>query len=515
MRSCGVAAALVAALVAGSSRDAAAQSSQRLAPVGGRTTLVGGTGLVFGRDSASAFLNPATTLRVDKNRLSFSVDFYYLSMTRSSSWYQPGAIDRARFGDVAVDGNTAVGSFDFDTLPGSLCLFLGAADIPFLARTSTAKDLRERGARLGFCLASTQYNVFTFNAEDYEQQTATGVSRQAQNIRQTFRRLAVGPTYSMYIDNRFAVGASIHASRSSHRSTIGATSTTFAGDGSGPIGSTFYNVARGDSHDVTATVGMMYRISKRQTVALSVQSPSLHLFGSGGLNHHTSFRGAGVGSEDSTFAADGSFVSYTPPRISIGTGVESTWGSAEINVAIHAPTQSAYSAEFEGRTLDIASDGTARDEEKDVKLTTPALGAVNFGVGGEVFSNPGLSLLGGLGTDMSIVPKGSLRNDLLNYYPARMHRLTASFGVGSHGSGGDLLIGAEASYGWGERLTPNAYQLPMRLDITPQQQFGVLFVLAGSTSFRSFKRTVDAVKNAVDPTSATPPSPKGPADPTK
>src|SRR5262249_18443140 len=141
-----------------------------------------------------------------------------------------------------------VSSFDFDTLPGSLCVFFRAADIPFLASTSTANDLREKGARLGLCIASIQYSAFSYNAEDYEQTTPTGVSRQAHNLRQTFRRLAVGPTYSMYIDNRISVGASIHASRSSHRSIIGATATTFAAGRADPIASTFYSVARGDSH---------------------------------------------------------------------------------------------------------------------------------------------------------------------------------------------------------------------------------------------------------------------------
>ena len=480
-------------------REAFAQSGQRLAPVGGRTTLVGGTGLVYGRDSASAFLNPATTLRIDKNRLSFSVDFYYLSMTRSSAWYQPGTIDRSRFGDLGVDGDTAVSAFDFDSLPGSLCLFIGAADIPLFARTSTAKELRERGARLGFCLASIQYSAFTYNAEDYEQRRGTTITRQAHNLRQTFRKLAVGPTYSMYVDDRISVGASVHVSRSSHRSMIGATASTDRGVGDGPISSILYNVARAASHELTATVGMLYRISERQTVALAVQSPSLHLFGSGGLNHHTSFRGGGAGSEESTFTADGSFVARSPARVSLGTGLERPWGSVEVNVALHLPMSRAYSAELKGRALEVTDDGRAREQPRSATLSTRALGAVNFGVGGEVFTSPGLSLLGGFGTDISIVPKGTLPNDPLNYYPSRMHRLALSFGVGSHGQGGDLLIGVEGSYGWGERLTPNMYRLPPRLDIADQQQLGLLFVLAGSTSFRSIKRTVDTIKKAVEP----------------
>lgn len=483
------------ALTTGIADDANAQSSYRLAPVGGRTTLVGGTGVVFGSDSASAFLNPATAQRVDKNRLSFSVDFYSLSLFQSGRWYQPGAIDRERFGDVGVEGNTAVRSFDFDSLPGSLCLFFGISDLPFLAREAKI-ELRERRARLGICLASIQYNAFTFNAEDYEQQTPSGVSRQSHNFRQTFRRLSFGPTYSMYVDNHLTIGASVHASRSSHRSIIGATATTY-GPG-GAINSSFYNVARGDSHELTATLGATYRISKRQTVGIALQSPSLHVFGSGGINYRTSFD-TPTAAASQTFTADGSFATSTPPRVAIGTGVESEWGSAELDVAFHPPISSAYNAEFDGRQFERVSGGPSIDRTRSVNLKTPALGAVNVGVGGEIFTSPRLSLLGGLGTDISIVPKGSLPSDPLHYYPARMHRLTASFGVGSHGSGGDLLIGIEGSYGWGERLTPNVYQLPPRLDTADQTQFGLLFVLAGSTSFQTFKRTVEAVKKELDP----------------
>lgn len=475
-----------------------AQASYRLAPVGGRTTLVGGTGVVFGRDTGGTFLNPATAVRIDKNRLSFSVDFYNLSLLHSGGWYQPGSIDKQRFGDVGVQGNTAVSSFDFDSLPGSICLFFGVGDLPFF-KGNASKELRERQARLGICLASTVYNSFSFNAEDYSQNTPTGVSRQAQNFRQTFRKISVGPTYSMYVDNHLTIGASVHFSRSSHRSIIGGTATTYGGD-SGPINSMLYRMSRGDSHELTATAGATYRISKRQSVGLVIESPSVHLFGSGGMNQQTDYRGDVVGSNTSSFAAAGAFVTRSPARVAIGTGIEGKWGNAEFDVAYHAPTSAAYSADFQGRSFTVGQDNVSIDQVQKVHLSAPALGVVNFGLGGEVFTSDRISLLGGVSTDTSIVPKGVLEKDTFNFYPARMHRLATSFGVGSHGEGGDLLIGAELSYAWGERLTPNVYQLPPQLDRADQQMYSLLFVLAGSTSFRTFRRAVDDVKKALDPT---------------
>lgn len=486
-------AAAFALVATGIASQASAQSTYRLSPVGGRTTLVGGTGLVYGHDSASAFLNPATVVRVDSSRLAFSVNFYYLSFTRAGAWYQPGDID-PQFGNVRRDEGTSLSTIDFDSLPGSLCVFFQVHNIPFLS-WSTRQDLKERQARLGMCLASINYDQFTFNAEDYQQQTPLGLTRQAQNIRQTFRRLAVGPSYSMYVTNALAVGISTHFSRTSHRSLFGATATTY-GNATGPITSSYYNFSRGDSHELNATLGAFYRIGAHQTVAIALESPSVHLFGSGGLNHHSQFAGSANGA--STFTAQGDFTTNTPPRIAIGTGVERPWGTAELNMSWRPATEAAYSAAYEGRSFVVAPDGSTSDVVQKADLKVRASGGVNLGFGGEVFLNPRLSLLGGFSIDSSIVPKGTLKNDPLNYHIARAQRVGLSFGVGSHGEGGDLLLGFEGSYSWGERLAPNVYQLPTRVDITDHQTFGLLFVLAGSTSFRNLRRTVNEVTKAFD-----------------
>lgn len=502
---------LSVAVVAALPSTAAAQGSYRLAPVGGRTTLVGGTGLAYGNDSAAAFLNPATVVRVDSLRLAFSVNFYQFSLVSAPNWYQPGPIDQSRFGNVSRDG-AAIDNFDFDSLPGSLCLYFKVADIGFLAREAS-KDLRERQARLGMCLASVQNGIYSYNDEAYSQKTPFGVSRQAGSVRQSFRRFAIGPTYSMYVNNALAVGASFHFTRSSLRSTIGNTATLY-GASAAPLSSVLYNASRGDSHALTLTVGATYRIGSRQTVALALESPSLHLFGSGGINNYSGFDGPGE-NRSAGLSASGKFATQTPLRVSLGTGIEGSWGSAEVNVAFHTAVGAAYRAQFEGRTID-RNGATTVDRSLDFDSSARARGAVNIGVGGEYFFMPSLSVLGGLSTDISAVPRGALGKDQFNFFPDDMNRVASSIGIGSHGPGGDLLLGAEFSYGWGDRLAPNAYQVPSRIETTGVEQYAVLFVLAGSTSLRNIKRAVEDVTNALDPSAPpkTPaPKPAAPAAP--
>lgn len=474
-------------------RAAEAQANNKLAPVGGRTTLVGGTGLVFGQDSASAFLNPATVVRIDSGRLAFSVNFYQLSLITAPSWYQPGAVDRSRFGDVRTEG-AAIDNFDFDTLPGSLCLYFKVSDIPFLAH-ATSKELREKKARLGMCLASVTNSIYSFNGEDYAQNGPFGVSRQSVNLRQSFRRIAIGPTYSMYVDDALAVGASVHLSRASHRSFVGNTSTLYGS--AAPISSVFYNASRGDSHELSFTIGATYRMNRHQTVAIAIEAPSLHLFGSGGINNYTHYDAAGE-SVTQSVSAEGEFTAQSPLRVAIGTGIEEKWGTAELNVSYHMPLGNTYRAQLDGRSFS-GSGATSVDQASSLDLSAGSRGVVNIGVGGEYFLSRAISVLGGVGTDLSLVPKGTLGNDPFNYYAARTNTVTGSLGWGSHGEGGDLLLGGEVSYGWGERLAVNAYQLPNRIETTEHRQIAVLLILAGSTSFRNIKRAVEDVTRAIVP----------------
>jgi hypothetical protein len=469
--------------------SAYAQSNYRLSPVGGRTTLVGGTGLVYGRDGASAFLNPATAVRVDDSRLSFSVNFYTMSFVYAPSWYRPGNVDRARFGDVAVE-DTTMTDLEFNALPSSLCLFFKMGDFPGL--NLKPKEIRQREARLGLCFATIHGQTFNFAAESRDHASAGAITRQAQTLSQSFNRFAFGPTYAMYITENLALGASIHGSLASHRSLLAATVSSH-GSLRPPIASTFYGGARGDSFQVNATAGITYRLG-RQTFALAVETPSLHVFGVGSANQHTQVEQAG--SSSTTTALSGSFVSRSPLRVALGTGIESTWGSAELNVSFHAPLSRAYRAELTGST--VRMDGTTvQDDATSVDLAEPARGVVNIGVGTQVFVFPKVSLLAGLGTDVSAVQDGNLRGTQMRYFPYRTNRIAGSFGIGSHGEGGDILVGTEASYGWGQRVAVNSFEVPPTVESTGHSTFALLFVIAGSTSLKAIARAVKDVKEVV------------------
>jgi hypothetical protein len=485
-------AAVVASVLTVFASNGSAQSNYRLAPIGGRTTVLGGTGVVYGRDAAAAFLNPATAVLADDRRLAFSVNFYTVSLVKAPRWYQPGSVDRARFGDIDL-GNATMTDIEFNALPSSLCLFFQVGDIPFLV-AKTSAELRERQARVGFCFAAVQSQSWNFAAEGFSASSGDIVTRQAQSLSQSYTRYAAGPTYAMNIDDHLSVGASLHFSFASHRSLMTSTATTHRSSAS-PINSMFYAASRGDSFQLTGIVGATYALG-RQKVGLAIEPPSLHVYGRGGANRHSNFDG--TGRETSIVTADGSFASHTPLRVSLGTGLERDWGLFEFNASYWHSLASAYDAELEGFQVRV-QDERVDDRPVTLNLSEPARGIVNLSAGAEVFLSPKLSVLSGVSTDFSAIPTGGLNGSLFNYYPHRTNRLTASAGFASHGAGGELVVGTELAYGWGDRIAVNSYQLPPDLGTTSQHSYQLLLTIAGATSLRAIKRAVDDVREVVVP----------------
>jgi hypothetical protein len=71
--------------------------------------------------------------------------------------------------------------------------------------------------------------------------------------------------------------------------------------------------------------------------------------------------------------------------------------------------------------------------------------------------------------------------------------------VGSYGTAGELLIGTQLTYGWGQTLAIDPYLVPNEYAALDTRRYAVMIILAGSTTLRSIKR---AVKQIVDPSAA-------------
>ena len=479
-----------AGIILSISPPADAQLSYRLAPVGGRSQLLGGTGLTFGRDASASFLNPATAVLVDDQRLSFSANFYRLTYTTASNWYAPGPVDRSKFPDVAAR-SASLTDLDFDSLPSTLCFFFISSKLHFYR--PAADDPRTRDAHVGLCFATVQQAEFNFGAEDFSEVHANGVTRQAQTLSQKYTRFAGGPTYAVRLNNALSLGASVHLGATSFKSLLASSASTYGPD-LPSITSSFYGASKGIAFQVDATLGATLRFGN-QTIGLSVRTPSLHLYGRGGANRDTTY--AGAGTETFQLAANGSFVARTPLRIGIGTGVEGAWGQLEVNAFYFHQLGDSYHAVLEGhQTITNASGAT--DTPVTLDLHQRSKGVVDLAAGAELFVSDRVSFLTGLSTDISAAPKGTLPGTLFNYFGFGQNKIAGSLGIGTHGDKGELMIGTELSYGWGQRLAVSSYQLPPAIADADFHTYQMMVIVAGSTSLRALRRVVEDVKKVVN-----------------
>ena len=88
-------------------------------------------------------------------------------------------------------------------------------------------------------------------------------------------------------NNALSIGASVHGSFVNHKSLLQASAISFDTPAS-PIASSYYGASEGSDFAFEATVGATLRFGK-QTVGVSIRTPSLHVFGVGSVNRSTSF----------------------------------------------------------------------------------------------------------------------------------------------------------------------------------------------------------------------------------
>ena len=137
----------------------------------------------------------------------------------------------------------------------------------------------------------------------------------------------------------------------------------------------------------------------------------------------------------------------------------------------------------------------------------------NTSLGAEYFVTRSFSLIGGASTNMSTLLGLTPTTSLGNLVQSRTNHVALSFGIGSYGGLGDLLMGLKLDYGWGQALTVNPYQVPNTWAVVGTQTYGAMFILAGATNLRSIGRAVQKVENAVTTGSPDVPPPASPMPP--
>ena len=471
---------------------------------------MGGTGIALGRDGSAPFANPATIIQINDNSLAFSVNFFAVELTHFSDWHQPTPAD-PRFGNLQL-GGTGITSTRLTGLPSTVCLFLSFSQLK--GDPSPQEDATPwKGGRqkLAVCLAAVESEDAIVPALSLHAGTSAGTTAQDASLARKWNRTQVGPSYTAQINDALAVGASLHGAYTTASFIQDASSLTSASDGSATQ-SSLGAAGDGNSFDLTAILGATYRV-QNVTLGASVQVPSLHVLGSYQATLHEAF-GATAGSNSILSSGNGSFRAPPPVRIAVGAGGTrgklTLEGDASFDFAKTDALKSAMQVDST-----VATNGALTNTSFAATYSVRTQPVVNASFGGEYFVAPNLSLLGGFWTNLSALPPLSPAHapSLGNLVQARTHKVGLSFGIGSYGEAGELLVGAQLGYGWGQAIVANPYVVPNDWSVVDTQSYSALFVIAGATNLRTIKRAIesveDAVKNAPEsaPKPVTPPAP--------
>jgi len=438
-------------LIAASAR---AQGNYRSSALGGRSALMGNTGIALGTDGAAPLLNPATVVRVEST-LALSVSFLTLDILHASSWYAANA-DITR-----VSGNA---------IPSTFCLFF---DLPRITHPED-KESRAGLEKLATCFGTSELQSFDWVGQGF--QTGTPGTISTSSVRWGWQRFVIGPSYAVNVTHALALGASLHGAFTNFSSfaSVGSIATD------GTASNVFQDGASGSDFGLTTTFGATLNLG-HVAIGASVQSPDISIYGHGNLSNYTTTNGA-----TNVYFGQGGFHGREPTRLGLGLAYDWSRGTVEIDGQLALADGEAVQLDTTGTQLTAPATITNAHVVRNTRFQP----TVNVGVGAELFVRPSLSILAGFATDFSAV------DSLIptSVAPAQMNRLLGSFGIGSHGDAGTVIIGAQAYYAWGQM---QGYASAPVIAPVNVQGTGVLFVLAGATNFKSIQRAVDEMRRFV------------------
>jgi hypothetical protein len=488
---------LVVAVLMAWGSTARAQANDRSSPLGGRSALMGNTGVALGRDGASPFLNPATVVGIDDRQLAFSVNFLAIQNNQFSNFHQPSSVD-PRFGDVSLT-HSSISAARVTAVPSTICLFVSFAALAGHKERPQGDPTPWKGGyqKLAICLATLETEDLLVPALSVHAPTAAGLTAQDVSLTRKWNRAQVGPSYSVRLNERLALGASLHGAFTTLSFVQEASSITSLTDGTAAH-SSLGAAGSGYSADLTAIFGATYEIGKA-TLGASVQIPALHLFGAYSATLHQSFD-ATTGSTATVTSGSGNFKAKPPFRLAAGVGTALGRLTFEADAAFDFGSAEGLSSSMHvDRTT--TTDGALATSTFRGTYSTRTLPTFNGSLGAEYFVSPHLSLLSGVWTNLSafapLEPEPA--PSLGNLVQARAHRFGVSLGLGSYGDGSELLFGTQLGYGWGQAIVANLYAVPNDWSVVSSHNFSALFIFAGSTNLRAIKRVIEGVGQALTP----------------
>lgn len=462
-----------------------ASGNHHSAPMGGRSALMGGTGVALGVDGAGPFLNPATIARIETGKLAFSARFYRLTRTTVRDFHTPGSIDE-QFG-TATFGDTDEINHSLHSIPDSVCYFFP----PFgrVARTQ----------RLSLCLTTLEEQELSLTALGLSRSSNGVLIDQNQHFDSRWSRFNFGPTWGAVVTNDIMVGASFLISFSRYKHTILGSSVIETTAGTSTT-SNYESLVSAASWDLATRFGATYRLSQRFTVGASATLPIAHVLGT---FRHT--RLADLNGSRAQWWGEGGFRALPPIEFRAGLGGEWHAVRFEADASLTLGSASYVRGDLDRQEVVAAPGQPAMRAPSTLGVNERTHATLNLALGVETFVAPRFSLLFGAQTDVNALHALQPGAGESRLFRTKIDYYRTGAGICSYTDYGDLMLGLRFDYGKGEAMPANTLSVPSALGRSDVNELGFMAVLAGSLSWRSISQAVNDIGDVVSGEGGAPP----------
>lgn len=461
--------------------------------MGGRSALMGGTGVALGVDGAAPFLNPATITRIVGGRLAFSSRFYRFSEERFSAFHAPSDLDQSDFGPVSFENTDAV-HHRLHSVPDSVCYFFPIDRAVLL------------GQRLSLCLTTTEEQELALTALSYNGSSMGLRLNQRQHFDVDWSRVNIGPTWGAVLTRDLAVGASLLVSFTRYKHAILGSSVLENTVTGAAATSTYESLTSASSWDLAPRIGATYELSQRFSVGASLTLPLVHLLGSirqTYLNAHDQSR--------IQWSGEGSFRAVPPLELRLGVGAEWESFRFELDAFLTAGKSDYVQGELEREEITVEAGQVISRNPSSLSVNESTDTALNLALGAEVFLAERFSLLFGVQTDVNALRELSPASGEARLFRAKLDYFRTGIGICSYTEYGDLMAGLRFDSGTGKASPVNSLANPPALGRSSVQELAFMVVLAGTLNWASINQAVgelhDVVSGDAPPPTAEPPQP--------
>jgi len=453
-------------LLVGWAPSAWGQANYESALIGGRSSLMGGTGVAAGTDAAAPLQNPATTVGIEGTSFVFST--FFLQITNRN--VQP---DLDRIAEVER-GQAMLDQFQFRVLPNSTCLFFDLRKVPGQVKG------HHKGS---ICLAEPETQTFELTTSVVGESTSGRSGFQQRFVSQVYSKKVYSVGWATSLSENVSIGVNPMLEEVGFRDVegIGSVLTDDASlaDAIGSSGQSVTSIMtrKASAFAVSALVGVRWRLNEDFSLGASFHSPSWHITGG-----YTGTRSSeAISSPTEQYAQETGSARFTYPlRLALGVAGRIKGVRFEANAFYHEGRSDFAQIQADRTTVTVDDGVIAEATKESIRYQEAVRPVANVGLGVDIPLNPSWSLVSGVLTDFGGLrsrQNGSLVDETL--FRNRLDAVHGSVGVAWTPRAGSLLLGVRGFYGQGEMAVADPRTIPPLRVAAPQSQWGLALVVSG------------------------------------